>query len=215
MTSPTPTWIILGLGNPGRGNVLDRCNVGEMAIDAMAAGASFQRRGIAQICHQELGVTSVILAKLQVYMNRSGQPAQELLTSFGVPPGQLCVVHDDPDMELGSLRIRTRGAPSAHVGMSSITRALATFEVPRLRIGTGLPPLASARKDFTDDDIRRLELIFRGVAKALEILVAGHAEKAMSLYNRRDTPIDRVPGLTKASILGMMAAPPSPLTPRS
>lgn len=84
--------------------------------------------------------------------------------------------------------------------MGAVLRAFGgehLVEIPRIRIGTGLPPLASRRLDLAAAEVERLRVISRGVARAVRLLVLGRVDAAMSLYNRRDRHIDTVPGLVR------------------
>jgi len=57
-----------------------------------------------------------------------------------VGPESLIVVYDDMDLEVGKIRIRTKGSAGGHKGMGSIIEHMGTEEITRVRIGVaGLP----------------------------------------------------------------------------
>lgn len=201
LPSPTLPWIVLGLGNPPtRGGPL-RANAGVMAVEGMTAGAPFQRAGVLELCNVTIIDVEVTLMKVSGFMERAGPLVAPYLHERQIPSTNLIVVYGDAEtLQMGSLRIRTRGSAGGHRGIDSIIKAFSGVEVPevsRIRIGTGLPPLASSRIDFSDAEVARLKGIFPGVARAIRLLVQGRADAAMSLYNRRDQPIDSVPGLVR------------------
>jgi PTH1 family peptidyl-tRNA hydrolase len=74
------------------------------------------------------------------YMNLSGLSVRSALDGLGLCPGDLLVVHDDMDLDLGRTRIRLRGSSGGHRGVQSIIDSLGTGEFARLRIGIGRPP---------------------------------------------------------------------------
>jgi PTH1 family peptidyl-tRNA hydrolase len=68
-------------------------------------------------------------------MNASGEAVSALCQKNGIDPSDLCVVFDDIDLPLGSLRMRARGSAGGHKGMASIISHLGTSEIARLRVG--------------------------------------------------------------------------------
>ena len=83
--------------------------------------------------------------------------------------------------------------------MKSIAQALDSTDVPRIRIGGPLAhPQDIALQEFTATEAERLPRIFGVVRLALELLVQGEPEKAKSLYNRRDIPVDELAELVAA-----------------
>ena len=89
----------------------------------------------------EIDGASFLLVKPTTFMNESGKAVTSLITRGKVKhAGELLIVVDDVDLELGRLRIRERGSAGGHNGLKSITEALGTEEFARLRIGTGPRP---------------------------------------------------------------------------
>lgn len=196
-----PRWIIVGLGNPPvRGGPL-RVNAGVLVLEAIAGGASFRRVGIAEVCDTRILDVDIALVKFGVFMERAGPAVVQHLQDARIPPWNLIVLHDDDEvLEVGSIRIRTRGPAGKHRGMSSVLRAMGgdpLVPIKRIRIGTGLPPLASRRADLAPQEVERLRVVARGVARAVHLLAHDREDAAMSLYNRRDRAIDTVPGLVR------------------
>ncbi len=77
----------------------------------------------------------VLLALPQTYMNASGEAVSALCKSNGIDPAGLCIVYDEIELPLGTLRMRPRGSAAGHNGMRSIIRALGASDFPRLRVG--------------------------------------------------------------------------------
>ena len=137
--------LVVGLGNPGMEYVWTPHNAGFMAIDRIANqnGASVtNRRGMALTGITEIGGRSILLARPETFMNRSGLSVKALLEEFypdDPDSGRrnLLVLYDELDLPLGTIKIRERGSPAGHNGARSITSSLGTEVWLRIRIGVG------------------------------------------------------------------------------
>jgi PTH1 family peptidyl-tRNA hydrolase len=188
---PETTYLLIGLGNPGREYRDTRHNVGFMLIDRLAVrldarGMKVQAKAIVTTAaYQE---RRLILAKPQTYMNLSGQSAQGLLNFYKVPMENMLIAHDDLDIPFGTLRIRPKGGPGGQRGMASTIEQLGTNDFPRLRIGIGRPPgrmdpAAYVLQNFSREEIKGLtEILDRAADAALEFVVNG-VNAAMNKYN--------------------------------
>ena len=188
---PDTTYLLIGLGNPGREYRDNRHNVGFMLIDRLAVrldarGMKVQSKAIVTTAtYQE---RKLILAKPQTYMNLSGHSAQGLLNFYKIPVENMIVAHDDLDLPFGIIRIRPKGGPGGQKGMASTIEQLGTNGFPRLRIGIGRPPgrmdpAAYVLQNFSKEEMRTLsELIDRAADAALEFVVSG-VNMAMNKYN--------------------------------
>ena len=190
MTSET-TYLLIGLGNPGREYRDTRHNVGFMLIDRLivrlnARGMKVQSKAIVTNAMDE--DRKLILAKPQTYMNLSGQSAQGLLHFYKLPVENMLIAHDDLDIPFGTIRIRPKGGPGGQGGMASTISQLGTKDFPRLRIGIGRPPgrmdpAAYVLQDFSREEMKVLsEIIDRAAEAALEFAKNG-VNAAMNKYN--------------------------------
>ena len=189
--TPETTYLLIGLGNPGREYRDNRHNVGFMLIDRLivrlnARGMKVQSKAIVTTATYE--DRKLILAKPQTYMNLSGQSAQGLLNFYKLPMENMLVAHDDLDLPFGTIRIRPGGGPGGQKGMASTIERLGTKDFPRLRIGIGRPPgrmdpAAYVLQDFSRDEMKTLsEVVDRATEAALTFVVDG-LNKAMNKYN--------------------------------
>lgn len=188
---PDTTYLLIGLGNPGREYRDTRHNVGFMLIDRLAVrldarGMKVQAKAIVtNAAYQE---RKLILAKPQTYMNLSGHSAQGLLNFYKIPVENMLVAHDDLDLPFGTIRIRPKGGPGGQKGMASTIEQLGTNGFPRLRIGIGRPPgrmdpAAYVLQNFSKDEFKALsEIIERAADAALEFVING-VNMAMNKYN--------------------------------
>jgi peptidyl-tRNA hydrolase, PTH1 family len=189
--TPETTYLLIGLGNPGREYRDNRHNLGFMVIDRLivrlnARGLKVQSKAIVTTATYE--ERKLILAKPQTYMNLSGQSAQGLLNFYKLPMENMLVAHDDLDLPFGTIRIRPGGGPGGQKGMASTIERLGTKEFPRLRLGIGRPPgrmdpAAYVLQDFSRDEMKILsEIVDRAAEAALTFVVEG-LNKAMNKYN--------------------------------
>ena len=137
------TWLIVGLGNPGREYEKTRHNAGFRALDILAQKlgckvdkAKFQ--GLyGQVNHQG---RKLLLLKPQTFMNLSGKSVLQLSAFFHVPPQNIIVLFDDISLEPGRLRLRKDGSAGGHNGIKSIIAELGSQDFPRVKIGVGAKP---------------------------------------------------------------------------
>ena len=139
------TWLIVGLGNPGREYEKTRHNAGFRAIDLLAdsLGCKIDRMKF----HGLYGQTTyngkkLFLLKPQTFMNLSGRSVLQLSAYYNIPPRRIIVLFDDISLEPGRLRIRADGSAGGHNGIKSIIAELGSQAFPRVKIGVGAKPRA-------------------------------------------------------------------------
>ena len=185
------TFLLIGLGNPGREYKDNRHNYGFMLIDRLAVrlnarGMKLQSKAIVTNAIYE--EHKLILAKPQTYMNLSGHSVQGLADFYKLPLENLLVSHDDLDLPFGTLRLRPGGGPGGQKGVASAIERLGTQDFARLRLGIGRPPgrmdpAAYVLQDFSRDEMNELSAFLdRAADAALEFVING-LDKAMNKFN--------------------------------
>ena len=132
--------IYAGLGNPGKKYEKTRHNAGFMVIDELCRRWNMSldnEKFEALYGKKKVNGEDILLVKPLTYMNDSGRAVQQLMHYFKVDPQDLIVIHDDMDLPVGKIRIRTKGSSGGQKGMGSIIRCLGTSELKRIRIGIG------------------------------------------------------------------------------
>ena len=185
------TYLLIGLGNPGRGYKDNRHNVGFMVIDRLAVrlnarGMKLQSKAI--VTSGMYADRKLILAKPQTFMNLSGRAVQGLAHFYKVPLANLMVLSDDLDLPFGTIRIRASGGAGGQRGMGSVIESLGSKEFPRLRIGIGRPPgrmdpAAYVLQDFSREDLKLLSDILTHAEEAVIEFVTGGLNAAMNKFN--------------------------------
>ena len=192
---PSQTYLIAGLGNPGREYKETRHNVGFMVVDRLAQrlGVTFSRVEsralVTKGAHQG---QRVILAKPQTFMNESGLAVGSLARYYKVELNNMLVAYDDVDLPFGVLRMRPAGGSAGQKGMKSIIERVGSEAFPRLRVGIGRPPgrmdaAAYVLQPFDRAETAELPLVLDRAADAVLVYIASGLERAMNLYNAPET----------------------------
>ncbi len=183
MTSSSAPWLVVGLGNPGTRYAGNRHNVGAMVVEELAARTSSPlkahkaRAAVAQARLGALPGMPVVLAVPGSFMNESGGPVSALLKFYSATPDQLVVVHDELDIDAGSVRLKKGGGEGGHNGLRSISASLGTKDYVRVRVGIGRPPgrmdpADFVLRDFSATERKDLPFLVGDAADAVEMLVA-------------------------------------------
>ena len=184
-------WAVVGLGNPGKQYIRTRHNVGFIFVKRVAKEWEVKLRKracLSKTASIEKAGERIFLALPQIYMNRSGQALKRISDAKGILPERLLVVYDDLDIPLGEIRVRKSGGPGTHKGMSSIVNELQTIFFPRIRIGIGpsveeMPAAEFVLSPFEDEEGPLLEEGLLKARRALDFILEGKIEAAMSRYN--------------------------------
>lgn len=185
-------WLIAGLGNPGRRYQNTRHNVGFMVVDRLAQKYTIS---LSEKKHDSLvgaGVVEgfrVILAKPQRYMNQSGPPVARLAAYAGLESDNILVIHDDIDIILGKLKIKTKGGHGGHNGLKSIVAAVGTGDFPRVRIGIGRPDMAADVTDhvlgrFSAEEARMIQPVLDCAEDAVKTILCKGLIEAMNQFHK-------------------------------
>ncbi len=215
---------VVGLGNPGSKYDGTRHNVGFAVVDALRACSGIRRvseleadarsRASEAIAgslghsgwsdrrsYMEASVSvadswSAVLVKPQTFMNRSGEPLQEVLSFRKISINQVIVVHDDIDLPFGSVRIKIGGGDGGHNGLRSISTQCGGREYARVRVGVGRPapgsPMALDEEGIarwvlsrfsSEERLIAEELVGRSAAAVVCLAIEG-LKVAQNRYNR-------------------------------
>ena len=187
-----PEYLIVGLGNPGRQYELTRHNAGFLFADLLADKSNIkiskiQFKSVTALV--EINGHKCLLIKPQTFMNNSGEAVKQAASFYKIPPEKIIVVFDDISLPCGKMRIRRKGSAGGHNGMKSIIYHLNSDDFPRVKLGVGEKPhpdydLADwVLSSFKKDEIPLLRQAAENACAAVELMVSGDTDKAMSSYN--------------------------------
>lgn len=185
--------LIVGLGNPGESYVHSRHNIGFRCITHLARSQGIPLKQWQ--CHSrtgsgKIGEDEILLAKPHTFMNRSGRAVNALVQRFDISLDNLLIVHDDMDLPLGRIRLRTQGSAAGHKGMESIITSLGSEEFPRLRVGIGHPfedvpdTISYVLGDFTPEEETIIKNTCTMVTEAILCLLEEGIVSAMNKFNK-------------------------------
>ncbi|HEY3811430.1 MAG TPA: aminoacyl-tRNA hydrolase [Acidimicrobiales bacterium] len=183
----------VGLGNPGAEFAHTRHNAGADTVALLATrhGERLKRsKEHALVAEARVGPCRLALAFPQTYMNDSGRAVSPLVRRFGITDlTRLVIVHDELDLPLGTIRVKSGGGLAGHNGLRSIKAHLHSDAFTRLRIGIGKPPggkeqgadhvlKSPSRRDRTELDVS-IEL----AADAVECILVEGLATAQNRFN--------------------------------
>lgn len=190
--SGPPEYLIVGLGNPGRQYELTRHNAGFLFADLLADKNNVKISKIqfkSVTASIELGGHKCLLMKPQTFMNNSGEAVKQAAAFYKIPPEKIIVVFDDISLPCGKLRIRRKGSAGGHNGIKSIIYLMNSDNFPRVKLGVGEKPhpdyeLADwVLSNFKKDELPALRDAAEKACDAVELMVCGETDKAMSNFN--------------------------------
>jgi PTH1 family peptidyl-tRNA hydrolase len=185
-------YLVVGLGNPDKKYENTRHNAGWLALDHIADRYNckinkVKYKSFVGTC--TIGGAKVMLMKPTTYMNNSGQAVVEAMSFYKIPPENVIVIFDDISLDVGKMRIRSKGSDGGQRGMRSIIQLSGSQSFPRIKIGIGEKPnpdwdLADwVLSRFTNDEMKKLDEMFDNASKAVELIIDGKTDRAMNLYN--------------------------------
>ena len=135
--------------------------------------------------------SGTLLLKPLTFMNLSGHAVGDVLRYFKIDVGDLLVIVDEVQLELGRLRARPDGSAGGHNGLKSVIEQLGTDRFARLRIGVGR---GDARRDLADhvlasfdkDERAAIDDAITRAADAAELFVVDGIGPVMNRFNRKD-----------------------------
>ena len=186
------SWLIVGLGNPGKEYERTRHNCGFNAIDMLAENLGCKiDKGKFQGLYGRTTYkgNKLFLLKPQTYMNASGRSVLQMSAYFHIPPERIIVMFDDISLEPGRLRIRADGSAGGHNGVKSVIEELGSQTFPRVKIGVGAKPhpeqdLADwVLSTFTADEQKAVNASLMPAGEAALCIIEHGVPLAANRYN--------------------------------
>ena len=113
---------------------------------------------------------------------------KKVCQAYGASPADIIVIHDELDINPGTIRVKFGGGLAGHNGLKSIADKLQTKDWVRIRVGIGRPPgrmpvvdwvLGRPKKDALDD----FEQAARLAGEASLFYLENGLEKTQQKYN--------------------------------
>jgi peptidyl-tRNA hydrolase, PTH1 family len=187
--------LVAGLGNPGREYEHTRHNLGWVVLDALARKHDLSWKRVAQfdadVARWDLPAGTRWLMKPLTFMNNCGRSVGAMARYHKLENSALAAVYDDLTIDLGLIKVSTRGSAGGHNGVASLLEHLGDGFV-RYRLGIG--PKQPAQMDmadfvlgkFTSEQQLLVTQKLDQYVQGLELLLSRGVEPAMNQLNRRD-----------------------------
>lgn len=190
--SSTYEYLIVGLGNPGRQYEATRHNAGFICLDLFAEKNSFKIDRLkfkSLLGEGRINGHRCLFLKPQTFMNLSGEAVRDAAEFYKIKPENIIVIYDDISLEPGKVRIRRKGSDGGHNGMKNIIYHMKNDAIPRIKVGVGAKPnpeydLADwVLSRFSKDEAEKIKAAAEKTATALEFMIEGDIDAAMSKVN--------------------------------
>ena len=150
-------WFLCGLGNPDKKYKFTRHNLGFNILDSIIEKNNcilVKKDKNKELFKGKIGIHGCLLSKPLNYMNLSGSVIAELTNFYKIPKSKIIIIHDDLDLTLGKIKIKTGGGNGGHNGLRSIDKTIGK-NYKRLRIGIGHPGLKELVSPYVLDKFTR------------------------------------------------------------
>ena len=136
--------IFIGLGNPGDRYQNTRHNLGYLSLDCFMErhqleGLKDDKKSDGSLLKSELFDQEFLLFKSSRYMNESGLSINRLRKYRNISMQDICIIHDDLDLNIGEVRVKYSGGHGGHNGLRNIIQACGANDFIRIRMGIGHP----------------------------------------------------------------------------
>lgn len=194
-------FLIVGLGNPGVEYANTRHNIGFKIVDALAVALQkeeakqpaeklFAVDKLAFVTEGKYRAKTIVMIKPTTYMNLSGKAVNYWMQAEKTPVANTLIVTDDLALPFATLRLKKKGGPGGHNGLSDIIETLGTDTFPRLRFGIGSDFAKGKQVDYvlsswSDDEEKILSERIGKAVQLIKSFITVGIDRAMSDFNNR------------------------------
>lgn len=193
-----PLQLIVGLGNPGPDYAETRHNAGAWFVEALCHALHLSlktepkfnaKMAQGNICGQALKILIP-----NTFMNHSGQGVGAISQYYGIPIPAILIAHDELDLPVGSIQLKTDGGHGGHNGLRDIMHHLSSRLFHRLRIGIGHPGDKTQVSDYvlsrpTKSENTQIHAAIESAQRVLPYLVEGDFGRAMKQLHTLSTSV--------------------------
>ena len=184
--------LIVGLGNIGKEYENTRHNMGFMLVDRYLEYKNitdkFKEKFNAMYVETTINNEKVIFIKPTTYMNNSSIAVRAFVDFYKLKSGDILVISDDLDLDLGKFRLRRNGSSGGHNGLKSIISHLGTDGFKRLRIGISNDKddvINYVLSKFSKKELNEIDTMFDNLVNVLDDYFVMDFTSLMSKYNRK------------------------------
>lgn len=182
--------LIVGLGNPGREYENTRHNVGFMIIDNYAKNNNitiYKQKFDGLFVKTNIKGIDIILLKPLKYMNLSGEVVKKFVDFYKINIEDILIISDDLDMQLGKIKLKSKGSSGGHNGLKNVENHLNTQEYKRLKIGISNNKKIDTKdyvlSKFNIEDLKIIQTTIDNTINILNDFLELPFDTLMSKYN--------------------------------
>jgi len=180
-------FLLVGLGNFGKGYENTRHNFGFMVVDKIIQDQNFQnpsKKFASEFYQGKIEGEDIIIIKPQTYMNKSGVAVSQVKKFYKIPVGNVIVFHDDLDLEFGKIKVKVGGGDGGHKGLKSIDSLIGKNYV-RVRLGIGRPEHKDAVYDYVLGNFSKEKMkVVEKIAGKISSLIKELLEDRVGFLNK-------------------------------
>ena len=185
--------VIVGLGNKGLKYAKTRHNIGFEVVELLAHRNQIEmktRKFKGLIGQGFIEGEKVLLVMPLTYMNLSGECVREVLDFYKLEAEDLIVIYDDISLDVGALRIRTKGSAGGQNGIKNIINHLGHNEFLRFKVGVGPQPPGKKAEHFVLDHFAKKQMddvieTIEHSASGVEAYLKHGLDYTMNNYNKK------------------------------
>ena len=183
--------VLIGLGNPGKQYIQTRHNLGYIVLDKLSEKyqtIEFRKHSkiSGSISQFVLNDKDVTLFKSSKFMNESGVSINQFIQYYKIKIEEVCIIHDDLDLNIGEVKVKFGGGHGGHNGLRSIIQHCSP-DFSRIRIGIGHP----IKKEVIDYvlsmpnkfDQKTLNSAILNAVESIETIIHHGIDEAMNQFN--------------------------------
>ena len=185
------TKLIVGLGNPGSEYRNTRHNIAWETFEKFSFFGELRwlqkNKGLCAI--KEIEGEKVIFLMPQTFMNLSGESVAPFVNFYKIPLEDILVVHDELDLDFGTVAFKDGGGLAGHNGLKSIAQCLGNQAFKRFRLGIGRPVHGSVSNwvlsGYHGEDKEFIGNYLEESAKGIETFIEKGFQSAARSYSKK------------------------------
>ena len=179
---------LIGLGNPGEKYTYTRHNIGYLSIDSILKISNSTQISSNKFngAAYKLNISNkeIIVFKSNEFMNECGNSISRLTSFYKIKPNKVFIFHDDLDLQLGKIKIKTGGSSAGHNGLKSIDHHYSK-NYNRVRMGIGHPGnrdkvIKYVLSDFKKNEMDIITVINNNIGEYIDLLITGQNSSFMN-----------------------------------
>lgn len=188
--------LIVGLGNPGQQYAQTRHNAGFWFVERIAQDFNItlspDKKFHGRVGRGQVHGQDVRLLLPDTFMNKSGEAVVPMVNFYDIANDELLISHDELDLDVGRMRLKTGGGHGGHNGLRDIVPHIGA-DFHRLRLGIGHPGDKAKVSGYvlgkpSPDEQISLDNMLDEAMRNLPDLVNGNVSKAQQAINSFKLP---------------------------